>query len=476
MKMTQAKTWQALCDWLGVSGEQDATPLLNLTRDSRQCQSGDVFIALPGVHQHGAHYAQQARAQGAWVIADMVADGVHLCVPDLSDRLGALLNWFYDNPSQSMRLVGITGTNGKTSVSHYVAQWLHQLGESVAVLGTVGNGHWGQLASSTHTTLDAPLLYRQLAQWRDEGVGVVVMEVSSHAIHQNRIAGLSFAVVALTQVTRDHLDYHGSFAAYRAEKARLFTDWSAQLAVLNLDDGLGAELASTMPSALTYAVNAKAALSASSVACVAEGLRVELSLNQTSWQGVLPLYGLFNVENVLCALACMQGLGIPLTSVVELLPNTLSVDGRMQWVRQQPRVLVDYAHTPDALEKALLALRAHVQQGRVWLVFGAGGDRDKGKRPLMGAVANHYADVVIVTDDNPRSEVPADIAAAILQACDKTKATYIADREAAICRAIFNAKADDVVLIAGKGHEAYQEIAGVRHPFSDREVIQRCLA
>lgn len=472
----QVKSWQDLCTWLGVAGETDTRPLMHLTRDSRECRQGDVFIALAGVRQHGAHYAPQAYAQGAWVISDVMSEGVHLCVPDLADRLGALLNWFYDHPSQSMRLVGITGTNGKTSVSHYVAQWLDQLGESVAVLGTVGNGRWGELKPSTHTTMDAPRLYRQLAQWRDEGVRVVVMEVSSHAIHQNRIAGLTFAVVALTQVTRDHLDYHGTVEAYRAEKARLFTDWPAQVAVLNQDDGLGAELALNLPSALTYAVKAEATLMAKSVACVSEGLRVDLILDKASWQGVLPLYGLFNAENVLCALGCLQGLGIPLAAVVKLLPTTQPVAGRMQWVRQQPRVLVDYAHTPDALEKALLALRVHVQQGRVWLVFGAGGDRDQGKRPLMGSVANRYADVVIVTDDNPRSEIPADIAAAILQACDKDKATYIADRAAAICRAIFNAKDNDVVLIAGKGHEDYQEIAGVRHPFSDREVIQQCIA
>ncbi len=470
------KNWLSLCAWLGVDGGDVDAPLGHVCLDSRQLKAGDVFLALPGSHRHGVVYATQARTQGAWVIADQVAPSVHVCVPDLAARLGDLLNWFYDNPSQSLRLVGITGTNGKTSVSHYVAQWLHELGESVAVLGTVGNGRWGELMPSTHTTMDAPRLYRQLAQWRDDGIRVVVMEVSSHAIHQNRIAGLTFAVVALTQVTRDHLDYHGTVEAYRAEKARLFIDWSAQLAVLNLDDGLGAELALNLPSALTYAVKNEATLMAKSVACVAEGLRVELILDKVSWQGVLPLYGLFNAENVLCALGCLQGLGIPLASVVKLLPTTQPVAGRMQWVRQQPRVLVDYAHTPDALEKALLALRVHVQQGRVWLVFGAGGDRDQGKRPLMGSVANRYADVVIVTDDNPRSEIPADIAAAILQACDKDKATYIADRAAAICRAIFNAKDNDVVLIAGKGHEDYQEIAGVRHPFSDREVIQQCSA
>lgn len=469
------KNWQSLCAWLGVDGGDVDAPLGHVCLDSRQLKAGDVFLALPGSHQHGVSYAQQAQSLGAWVISDVMADGVHLCVPDLANRLGALLNWFYDNPSHSLRLVGITGTNGKTSVSHYVAQWLHQLGESVAVLGTVGNGRWGQLQPSTHTTLDAPRLYLQLAQWREEGVGVVVMEVSSHAIHQNRIAGLSFAVVALTQVTRDHLDYHGTLAAYRAEKARLFTDWSARVAVLNQDDGLGAELAQMLPSAMTYAVQTDADLVATSVECVAEGLRVELVSKEASWRGVLPLYGLFNVENILCALGCLKGLGITLKDASKLLATTQAVAGRMQWVRQQPSVLVDYAHTPDALEKALIALRAHVQQGRIWLVFGAGGDRDKGKRPLMGAVANRYADVVIVTDDNPRSEVPVDIAAAMLQTLDKDKATYIADRAAAICRAIFNAKADDVVLVAGKGHEDYQEIGGVRYPFSDKEVIQQCI-
>lgn len=468
------KNWRSLCAWLGVDGGDVDAPLGYLCLDSRQLKAGDVFLALPGSHQHGVSYAQQAKALGAWVIADQSAPSVHVCVPDLAARLGDLLNWFYDNPSQSLRLVAITGTNGKTSVSHYVAQWLHQLGESVALLGTVGNGRWGELQPSTHTTLDAPSLYRQLAQWRDEGVRVVVMEVSSHAIHQNRIAGLSFAVVALTQVTRDHLDYHGTLAAYRAEKARLFTDWPAQVAVLNQDDALGAELAQVVPSAMTYAVKTHADLVATRVECVAEGLRVELALNLFSWQGVLPLYGLFNVENVLCALGCLKGLGIALDDAAKLLTSTHPVAGRMQWVRQQPSVLVDYAHTPDALEKALIALRAHVQQGRICLVFGAGGDRDKGKRPLMGAVANRYADVVIITDDNPRSEVPADIAAAILQALDKDKATYIGDRSAAICRAIFNAKADDVVLVAGKGHEDYQEIGGVRHSFSDKEVIQQC--
>jgi len=468
------KTWQDLCHWLTAIEVLDDSPLSHITSDSRHCHKGDVFLALPGKHYHGVQFAPQARDCGAWVVSDVMVEGVHLCVPNLSERLAELLNWFYENPSQSLKIVGITGTNGKTSVSHYVAQWLHQLGESVAVLGTVGNGPWGHLETSTHTTMDAARLIRQLAQWRDEGIAVVVMEVSSHAIHQNRIAGLTFAVVALTQVTRDHLDYHGTIEAYRAQKARLFTDWPAAVAVLNLDDNLGSELAASISRPVTYSLGGRADIYATSVVTVTEGMVVELSVKGQIWQGMLPLYGRFNLENLLCALGCMQGLGVDMQRAMSLLPQTQAVEGRMQWLTNSPRVLVDYAHTPDALEKALIALRAHVSEGRLWLVFGAGGDRDVGKRALMGAVANRYADEVIVTDDNPRSEVPADIAAAILQALDKDKATYIADRSAAICRAIVNAKAEDVILVAGKGHEAYQEVAGVKHPFSDQEVIQKC--
>jgi UDP-N-acetylmuramoyl-L-alanyl-D-glutamate--2,6-diaminopimelate ligase len=384
-----------------------------------------------------------------------------------------LLNWFYDDPAQSLSLVGITGTNGKTSTCHYVAQWLSALGYSVAVMGTVGNGRWGALEEATHTTPDAVSLYRQLAQWRAQGVRVVVMEVSSHAIDQNRVIGLSFAVLALTQVTRDHLDYHGSQAAYAAVKMRLFQQWSATELVLNVDDQLGQTLAYQHPQARTYSMQRQADLQCLSYQPLVHGLQLELAVGGMYWQGVVPLFGRFNIENLLCAMACVLSLGVSAEQLLPLLPATQAVRGRMQQVRQQPVVVVDYAHTPDALEKALQALRAHAQQGCLWLVFGAGGNRDVGKRPLMGAVAEQLADFVLLTDDNPRYELPEQIAADIQAGMTKV-VPYVADRQQAICRAIRAAAREDVVLIAGKGHEAYQEIAGVRYAFSDEQAVAAC--
>lgn len=474
------KSWSALCQWLAVDMKGADAPLLSLTADSRQAKVGSIFLALPGVSQHGVHFAMQAKQAGAWVVSDQVHEAADLVVPDLSSRLGALLNWFYGAPSQQLRIIGVTGTNGKTSVSHYVAQWLSMLGHSVAVLGTAGNGLWGQLTASSHTTLDAVRLHQQLAQWRDEGVEYVVMEVSSHAIDQQRIAGIEFTVLALTQVTRDHLDYHPSIEHYQQTKAALFRHWSSQYQVLNRQDALGQMLIDECTQVIGYAVDDEGDC-ASTDWCATElsyspnGLSLALMHRQQQvWQGQLGVFGRFNVENVLCALACVQALIADFSLLSPLLADIRPVAGRMQQVVQQPAVFVDYAHTPDALAQVVRALQMHLQQGRLWLVFGAGGERDVGKRALMGEVANQYADVVYVTDDNPRHESPADIAAAILQSLNKDKATYIADRAAAICRAVMTAKPEDIVLIAGKGHEDYQEINGVRYPFSDVQVVQLC--
>jgi len=472
----RAKSWQDLCAWLGVPLTDDVrVPLSDVCLDSRQLKANDVFLALPGTHQHGVSFAVAAKAKGAWVLSSCAGEGVDLVLPDLAARMGDVLNWFYDAPSQSLRIVGITGTNGKTSTSHYVAQWLSQLKVKVAVLGTVGNGIWGALQPSTHTTLDAPSLYRQLSAWRDVGVDVVVMEVSSHAIDQQRIAGISFAVTALTQVTRDHLDYHPSEAAYHAVKRRLFTDWISGVRVLNVDDALGQTLASQYPAALTYSAVRSADIALQSATANTEGFDVSLSLSSVVWQGKLPLYGAFNIENVLCALGCVHALGVAWADVLPLLPQTRAVTGRMQWVRQSPVVVVDYAHTPDALEKALTSLRHHVPKGQLHVVFGAGGDRDAGKRPLMGQIAEGYADRVIVTDDNPRTEVPATIAQQILSSTAlKMDDTYMPDRQQAICYAIEHAGANDVVLVAGKGHEDYQEVMGERRYFSDVAAVLSC--
>jgi UDP-N-acetylmuramoyl-L-alanyl-D-glutamate--2,6-diaminopimelate ligase len=461
-----------------VGTSNDACHLVgHIQSDSRKLKAGDVFIAVAGTQVHGAMFAPAAKAGGAWVISDQSADGVDLVVADLQARLGDFLNWYYDYPSQQLQLIGITGTNGKTSTSHYVAQWLAALDVSVAVMGTVGNGIWGQLSAATHTTPDAPSVYRQLAQWRDDGVRVVVMEVSSHAIDQQRIIGLSFAVLALTQVTRDHLDYHGSEAHYRAVKKRLFSNWSSQVQVINGDDEVGRQLLPICSNVLSYGQQQDAMMRSQGAFALADGLDVSVRYGAQTWQGKLPLYGQFNVDNVLCALGCVVGLGYLFDAVMPLLSRTQAVAGRMQLVAAQPVVVVDYAHTPDALAKALQALRQHCAHGQIWVVFGAGGNRDTGKRPLMGAVAVLGADRVIVTDDNPRDELPSAIAEEIMSGINKAGAAhYIANRQQAICAAIEGAGAQDVVLIAGKGHEDYQEIAGVRLPFSDVEAVTVCLA
>lgn len=473
---TLPKNWSQLCGYLGRSSNAPDTAhqrLLNIRFDSRHLNAGDVFCALPGMSHHGVEFALAAKALGAWVVSDRSADGVDLVVTDLQARMGDLLNWFYDAPWQQIRVVGITGTNGKTSTAHYVAQWLHALGRKVALIGTVGNGLFGDLQDASHTTPDAASLYRQLAQWRDDGVDVVVMEVSSHAIHQQRIVGIGFAVVALTQVTRDHLDYHGTIEAYHAVKKQLFTQWASAVQVLNAQDAVGASLIDLCPNVRTYGTSTAHAQCTALQAC-AEGMQLRLRLGTATWEGLLPLYGAFNVDNVLCAVLCVQSLGYEAEQLFPLLLHTHAVVGRMQQLASSPVVVVDYAHTPDALEKALQALRDHMQQGNLWVVFGAGGDRDKGKRPLMGAVAKRLADKVIITDDNPRSEEPAQIAAEIMADDLVECATYIADRAIAICTAIAQASAQDMVLIAGKGHESYQERAGVKYPFSDAKVVAAC--
>jgi UDP-N-acetylmuramoyl-L-alanyl-D-glutamate--2,6-diaminopimelate ligase len=468
------KTWHELCRFVASPVVGDDSVVCSLKSDSRRLQSGDVFLALPGKQQHGVAYALAAKNMGAMVIADQAAEGVDIVVPNLSEQLGSLLNWFYDAPSTQLALVGITGTNGKTSTSHYLAQWLFALGKKVAVIGTVGNGLWGGLSTATHTTPDAASLYHQLALWVTQGVDVVVMEVSSHAIDQQRIVGLSFAVVALTQVTRDHLDYHGTVENYQSVKARLFTDWSSGAQVLNVEDVLGSRLRKQLPNVCTYGHDV-ADIVCKESAPLPQGMQVTLCYQDTCWSGVLPLYGVFNVDNVLCALSCGVALGFAMPDLLSKLSATKAVLGRMQAVWQHPITIVDYAHTPDALEKVLAAAKAHLGQGALWVVFGAGGDRDVGKRPLMGAIADQYADYLIVTDDNPRSEAPENIAQHILSGVRQHDAIYIANRQEAICSALKRAGSTDIVLIAGKGHEDYQEIAGVRYPFSDSEAVQKCM-
>lgn len=511
--------------------------LANLQQDSRQLSSGDVFIALQGLKSHGLDYLSQAITSSvACILTDRALteneqaclnlqsahlQPVILVVDNLSNQLAELANWFYDQPSKKLKVVGITGTNGKTSTAHYLAQMLVQLGQNPALIGTLGNGLVHdfddmKLEATLNTTPDVVSVFRLLNQFYQQGANWVVMEVSSHALELGRIEQIEFESVALTQVTRDHLDFHGTEYAYQQAKIKLFTDYKSKHQVLNIDDAVGRQLSESgqLEHPFLYSVEKDSGvhLFCSRYELNSAGIELSLaynSLNGERYQNQHPcfsLMGAFNIENVLCAMSILLASGFKWTQVVELLPKLTAVNGRMQVVSKaagSATALVDFAHTPDALQQVLTALKAHVQsasttrlateqgqeQGQaqvqapvqkttqVWLVFGCGGDRDRGKRPLMAQVAESYADRVVLTSDNPRFEAPGKIIAETLIGFKQpNRVRVIEDRQCAIEFAVAQARPEDVVLIAGKGHENYQDITGIKQPFSDQQVILESIA
>ncbi|BCK88687.1 UDP-N-acetylmuramoyl-L-alanyl-D-glutamate--2,6-diaminopimelate ligase [Sideroxyarcus emersonii] len=475
--------------------------IARLVSDSRAVQPGDTFVAYPGGQADGRGYIAQAIERGAnaviWEAHDFEWNPAwqvpNLAVKDLRHQAGLIADQVYDRPSHKLWMVGITGTNGKTSISHWLARTFGALGRKSAVLGTLGNGFPGTLQATANTTPDALLVHGLLAQYQSQGAQVAVMEVSSHALTQGRVNGVHYDVAMLTNLTRDHLDYHGDMQSYAAAKRRLF-DWSQlKHAVLNLDDAFGAELAEQLQDAsvevIGYGLGDDALRLAErlgirmvygNLAQVnAQGLTLQL---HTSWGAAAlcsKLIGRFNASNLLGALAVLLASEVRLDDAVHELGLQKAVAGRMQTLggKNVPAVVVDYAHTPDALEKVLVTLREVTEPfgGKILCVFGCGGDRDRGKRPMMGTVASKFADICIVTSDNPRSEEPASIIEAI---CTGMQGEYqvIEDRAKAINHAIAMARPHDTVLLAGKGHEDYQEIKGVRYPFSDSEIAHRALS
>ncbi|HLP98335.1 MAG TPA: UDP-N-acetylmuramoyl-L-alanyl-D-glutamate--2,6-diaminopimelate ligase [Sideroxyarcus sp.] len=472
-----------------------------LVSDSRAIRSGDTFVAYPGTQADGRRFIAQAIAQGANAVI-WEAHGFqwndewhvpNLAVPDLRHQVGLIADKVYEHPSEKLWMVGVTGTNGKTSCSHWLAKTFSALGRKSALLGTLGNGFPGALQATANTTPDALLVHGLLADYMQQGAQAAVMEVSSHALTQGRVNGVHYDVALLTNLTRDHLDYHGDMQSYAAAKRRLF-DWAElKHAVLNLDDEFGAELAQSLQDAevevVGYGLNDESLKLAERLGIRmvygeltqmdAQGLALRL---HTSW-GAAPLQskliGRFNASNLLGSLAVLLVSGVHLEDAVRELGLQKAVAGRMQTLggKDKPSVVVDYAHTPDALEKVLGTLREVTEPsgGKVICVFGCGGDRDRGKRPMMGTVASRFADVRIVTSDNPRSEEPGAIIDAIVMGM-QGEYQVIEDRAKAIAQAIRKAQVIDTVLIAGKGHEDYQEIAGVRHPFSDSEIARRELS
>jgi UDP-N-acetylmuramoyl-L-alanyl-D-glutamate--2,6-diaminopimelate ligase len=475
---------------------------VNITRlvtDSRTVMAGDTFVAYPGEKLDGRQFIAQAIAQGAnaviWESHNFIWSNAwqvpNLAVADLRHKTGWLADAVYGKPSEQLRVVGITGTNGKTSTSHWIAHALSDAGQRCALIGTLGNGFSGKLQASANTTPDAIRVHSLLAAYLHDGARAVAMEVSSHALAQGRVNGVRFEVALLTNLSRDHLDYHGDMESYAASKRKLF-DWDTlKCAALNLDDAFGAELAETLcankeshdtgTEIVGYGMSDAALQLAERLGIrmvyghitemSARGLCLSVHSSWGSAQLHSALIGRFNAANLLGALVALLVSDMPLDEAVQSLGRVEAVAGRMQRLGNtgQPTVIVDYAHTPDALEKVLLALREinDSNGGKLICVFGCGGDRDRGKRPMMGLVAEKFADHCVVTSDNPRSEDPQRIIAEVLAGMNAGNHEIIVERAAAIGRAIGMARQSDTVLVAGKGHEDYQEVGGVKHPFSD---------
>ena len=467
-----------------------------ISLDSRTLTEGDLFIALQGHSRHGLEFAQSAARAGAAAILFEKSSSDPILEPELGipcigveglgEKIGPLAAQFFEYPSNDLFVIGITGTNGKTSTSHFIAQgWALDKNGPCALVGTLGNGLPGALMPTNHTTPDAVSLQRLLGAFRHAQYGAVAMEVSSHGLEQGRLNGVKFDVAVFTNLSRDHLDYHGDMERYGAAKARLFSIPSLRSAVLNLADPFSNKiLAGLAPSAevVGYSLGAPRILINRShrqlrgriIHAERRGVTLELSGDRGNAVLTTTLLGEFTAINLLAAAAALLQSGMQLDEIAARLSRVQGVPGRMEpfGAPGKALVFVDYAHTPDAMQHVLQSARKFCR-GQLWCVFGCGGNRDRGKRPQMGLVAQTLADHVIVTDDNPRHERPEDIAQEIIVGMRAPHAaTVIHDRAAAIAFAIDHAQPDDVVVVAGKGHEDYQEICGSRRPFSDREFVR----
>ncbi|WP_293797817.1 UDP-N-acetylmuramoyl-L-alanyl-D-glutamate--2,6-diaminopimelate ligase [uncultured Pantoea sp.] len=491
--MTDRNLRDLLAPW--VPGAP-ARPLRDMTLDSRAAASGDLFIAVAGHHADGRRFIPQAIAQGvAAVIAEAegeASDGdireMHgvpvIYLAQLQQRLSALAGRFYQQPASKLKLIGVTGTNGKTTTTQLMAQWANLLGETGAVMGTVGNGLYGQLVATENTTGSAVDVQHVLNDLVGQGATLTAMEVSSHGLVQHRVAALPFAAAVFTNLSRDHLDYHGDMQSYESAKWLLFSEHQVAEAIINADDEVGRRWLAKLPDAVAVTMedNLQSGchgrwLKATAVDYHDGGAHIRFSSSWGNGEFDSRLMGAFNVSNLLLALATLLALDYPLDALVATAPQLQPVCGRMEvfTAPDKPTVVVDYAHTPDALEKALEAARLHCK-GQLWCVFGCGGDRDKGKRPLMGAIAEQFSDIVVITDDNPRSEEPMAIVNDILTGLlDPGRARVVSGRAQAVTNAVMQAGADDIVLVAGKGHEDYQIIGNRRLDYSDRDTVARLL-
>jgi UDP-N-acetylmuramoyl-L-alanyl-D-glutamate--2,6-diaminopimelate ligase len=484
-------------EWRLLTAQADALvarmpPVTGITADSRRVAPQVAFAAYPGAARDGRAFIDDAITRGAAAVL-FEARGFdwnagwrvpHIAVADLRSRVGFIASAVHGRPSQALWVVGVTGTNGKTSCTRWTAQALTRCGRPAVVAGTLGNGRIDALRPSANTTPDACLLHELLAAWRRDGAAAVAMEVSSHGLDQGRVNGVAFDVALFTNLTRDHLDYHASMAAYGEAKARLIQWPGLRAAVINAGDAFGRELIvrarTHRQKVVTYGAE-NADISATRVRIAPSGMEIAVSTPQGRGELVTALAGAFNVQNLLGVLGVLLASDVALDAALDALAHVTPPPGRMERFGggADPLVIVDYAHTPDALAQVLSSLRPGVVDGgRLVCVFGCGGDRDRGKRPQMGAVAGRLADRVIVTNDNPRSEDPRAIADDIGEGLRTAQTEWLVelDRAQAIERALDDAREGDVIVLAGKGHEDYQETNGERLPFSDRDTVANALA
>lgn len=486
-----------LCkDFTDIAPDLDPD-IQDLSEDSRYTKPGDLFIARKGEVSDGRQFVGDALKKGAVAVIYEVADGQGLSMQHLQgwdptipllpvnridEILGTVAKRFFNDPTRNLALVGVTGTNGKTSTTQYIAQALSALKLPCGVIGTLGYGLYPELITSTHTTPDVISLNRYCSHLQKEGAKAIAMEVSSHALEQKRIAGLHVHMGILTNLTRDHLDYHHTMAAYAKAKRKLFSHPGLKLAIINADDEFGLDLLKTLPNnlgKLAYTLDAPvqglgdiAQIYATNLVLSGHGLAFKVHTPVGLIVAQTRLLGHFNVANVLATIGALLGMNYSVNDIERILPLLQSVNGRMQMLggAGKPRVVIDYAHTPDALAQVLLAIKAHNPE-RIICIFGCGGDRDKGKRPFMGKIAETYSDYCIITNDNPRHEKPLRIAEEIVTGMtEKSIRAIILDRKEAILEGIHKAGPNDIVLIAGKGHETYQQIGDVKYPLSDVQI------
>ena len=458
--------------------------LSGMSEDSRAVEPGDAFVAVRGAAADGHDYAGQAAERGAvCVLAERgLADpGIPVVTVDgLSERRGALAARFYGDPSRELRCIGVTGTNGKTSIAHYLADLAAALGQRAGYLGTLGWGEIGRLEPVALTTADAIATQRRLACLGRSGCVWACLEASSHALAQGRVDDVRFECAVFSNLTRDHLDYHAGFAEYGAAKRRLFEFPTVRVAVVNVDDEFGRKLAADLRGPEVLTVGRKGAdLSWERVTFHEAGVSGRLSSPWGTEAFDVPAYGEFSLANIAAAIGALAAGGLSFPDLVQRAACLSGVPGRMEFFRNPglPTVVVDYAHTPDALTSALAALASHCR-GRLICVIGCGGNRDRGKRPLMARAAVAAADAVWLTSDNPRWEEPAAVIAEMRAGLEPEPDAAVCDevdRAAAIAGAIASAEPGDLVVVAGKGHETRQEIRGCRHPFSDRETVREAL-